>query len=79
MPLKAGALLSPEERAGYLFKAAAVMRRRKLELCAWLTYEVSKSWAEADADVAEAIDFCEFYARQMLRLAGRAAGVAASR
>ncbi len=60
----------PEERAGYLFKAAAVMRRRKFELCAWLTYEVSKSWAEADADVAEAIDFCEYYGRQMLRLAG---------
>jgi len=62
--------VSPEERAGYLFKAAAVLRRRKFELCAWLTYEVSKSWAEADADVAEAIDFCEYYGRQMLRLAG---------
>jgi 1-pyrroline-5-carboxylate dehydrogenase len=58
------------ERAGYLFKAAAVMRRRKFELCAWLTYEVSKSWAEADADVAETIDFCEYYGRQALRLAG---------
>ncbi len=60
----------PAERAGYLLKAAAIMRRRKYELCAWLTYEVSKSWAEADADVAEAIDFCEYYARQMLRLGG---------
>ncbi|HEX6292709.1 MAG TPA: L-glutamate gamma-semialdehyde dehydrogenase [Herpetosiphonaceae bacterium] len=60
----------PAERAGYLFKAAAVMRRRKFELCAWLTYEVSKSWAEADADVAEAIDFCDYYGRQMLRLGG---------
>lgn len=58
------------ERAGYLFKAAAIMRRRKPELCAWLTYEVSKSWAEADADVAETIDFCEYYGRQALRLAG---------
>jgi 1-pyrroline-5-carboxylate dehydrogenase len=57
-----------EERAGYLIKAAAVMRRRKWELCALLTYEVSKSWAEADADVAEAIDFCEYYARQMIEL-----------
>jgi len=57
------------ERAGYLFKAAAVMRRRKFELCAWLTHEVSKSWVEADADVAEAIDFCDYYARQMLELA----------
>lgn len=60
----------PAERAGYLLKAAAIMRRRKHELAAWMTYEVSKSWAEADADVAEAIDFCEYYARQMLRLAG---------
>lgn len=59
-----------EERAGYLLKAAAVMRRRKHELAAWMIHEVSKSWAEADADVAEAIDFCEYYARQMLRLAG---------
>jgi 1-pyrroline-5-carboxylate dehydrogenase len=58
------------ERAGYLFKAAAIMRRRKFELCALLTCEVSKSWAEADADVAEAIDFCDYYARQMLRLDG---------
>lgn len=58
------------ERAAYLFKAAAIMRRRKAELCAWLTYEVSKSWAEADGDVAEAIDFCEFYGRQALRLGG---------
>ncbi|HEU5100666.1 MAG TPA: L-glutamate gamma-semialdehyde dehydrogenase [Roseiflexaceae bacterium] len=58
-----------QERADYLFKVAAEMRRRKLELCAWIIYEVSKSWAEADADVAEAIDFCEFYAKEMLRLA----------
>lgn len=57
-----------QERAGYLFKAAEEMRRRKAELSAWIIYEVSKSWAEADGDVAEAIDFCEFYAREMLRL-----------
>jgi len=60
--------VAPSERAGYLFKAAAVMRRRKFEFCAWLTYEVGKNWAEADADVAEAIDFLEFYGREMLRL-----------
>jgi 1-pyrroline-5-carboxylate dehydrogenase len=59
-----------EQRAGYLFKAADEMRRRKFELSAWIIYEVSKNWAEADADVAEAIDFCEFYGREMLRLAG---------
>ncbi|MBK9711381.1 MAG: L-glutamate gamma-semialdehyde dehydrogenase [Kouleothrix sp.] len=59
-----------EQRADYLFKAAAELRRRKLELAAWMVYEVSKSWAEADGDVAEAIDFCEYYGREMLRLAG---------
>ena len=62
-------LVQPEERAQYLVRTAAEMRRRKFELAAWLVYEVSKNWAEADADVAEAIDFCEFYAREMMRLA----------
>ena len=57
-----------EKRADLLFKAAAIMRRRKHELSAWMINEVGKSWAEADGDVAEAIDFCEFYAREMLRL-----------
>ncbi|HEY1013259.1 MAG TPA: L-glutamate gamma-semialdehyde dehydrogenase [Herpetosiphonaceae bacterium] len=61
---------SGDERARYLFRAAAAMRRRKFEFEAWLVYEVSKSWAEADADVAEAIDFMEYYGRQMLRLSG---------
>ena len=59
----------PVERARYLFRAAAIMRRRKFEFAAWLVYEVSKSWVEADADVAEAIDFMEYYGREMLRLA----------
>lgn len=59
-----------EQRANYLFKAAAIMRRRKFEFAAWMVYEVSKSWPEADADVAEAIDFMEYYGREMLRLAG---------
>ncbi|MBR2570310.1 MAG: aldehyde dehydrogenase family protein, partial [Paenibacillus sp.] len=62
-------LVSPEARAGYLFKAAAEIRRRKFEFSAWLVYEVGKNWGEADADVAEAIDFLEFYGREMLRLA----------
>ncbi|TCZ77741.1 L-glutamate gamma-semialdehyde dehydrogenase [Paenibacillus albiflavus] len=61
-------LVDPAVRAGYLFKASAIMRRQKFEYCAWLVYEVGKNWAEADADVAEAIDFLEFYAREMLRL-----------
>lgn len=57
-----------EVRARILFKAAAVMRRRKHELSAWMSYEVGKNWAEADADTAEAIDFLEYYGRQMLKL-----------
>lgn len=60
---------SPELRAGYLFKAAAELRRRKLEFAAWQIYEVGKNWAEADGDIAEAIDFLEFYGREMLRMA----------
>ena len=59
----------PAERARYLFKAAAVMRRRKFEFSAWLVTEAGKSFAEADADTAEAIDFMEYYGRQMLRYA----------
>ncbi|MDX1660474.1 MAG: L-glutamate gamma-semialdehyde dehydrogenase [Gemmatimonadota bacterium] len=57
------------ERAGYLFDAADIMRRRRLELAAWMVWEVGKSWAEADADVAEAIDFCDYYARLMMHYA----------
>ena len=56
-------------RAQYLFDAARVMRRRRFELAAWQLYECGKPWREADADVAESIDYCEFYAREMLRLA----------
>ena len=52
-----------------LLRAAAVIRSRKYEFDAWLVYEAGKTWPEADADVSEAIDFCEYYARQMLRLA----------
>ncbi|HUX44018.1 MAG TPA: L-glutamate gamma-semialdehyde dehydrogenase [Terracidiphilus sp.] len=58
-----------ETRASLLLNAAEIIRRRKLEFSAWLVYEVGKNWAEADADVAETIDFCEFYAREALRLA----------
>ena len=56
-------------RAEYLFKIAGIMRERKHELSAWMVFEVSKTWAEADGDTAEAIDFCEFYGREMLRWA----------
>jgi 1-pyrroline-5-carboxylate dehydrogenase len=59
------------DRAEYLFRAAARMRERKHWFSAWLVYEVGKSWAEADADTAESIDFMEFYGREMLRYAGK--------
>ena len=55
------------ERAEYLFKIAEIMRQRKHELSAWMVFEVSKTWTEADGDTAEAIDFMEFYGREMLR------------
>ena len=55
------------ERAAYLLEAARRMRERRHTFSAWMVYEVGKSWAEADGDTAEAIDFMEFYAREMLR------------
>ena len=60
---------SVEERASLLFRVGDLMRERKFEFCAWLVFEVSKNWAEADADIAETIDFCEYYSREALRLA----------
>jgi 1-pyrroline-5-carboxylate dehydrogenase len=59
-----------EERVSLVLGAADLIRERKFDFCAWLTYEVGKNWAEADADVGETIDFLEFYAREALRLAG---------
>ncbi len=56
-------------RAEVLFAAARILRQRRHEFSAWMIYEVGKTWPEADADTAEAIDFCEFYAREALRLA----------
>jgi 1-pyrroline-5-carboxylate dehydrogenase len=56
------------ERAALLSRVAEMVGGRKFELCAWLTYEVGKNWAEADADVGETIDFLKFYARQALQL-----------
>ena len=58
-----------QTRTSLLLGAAEIIRQRKFEFCAWLTYEVGKNWAEADADVGETIDFLEFYAREALRLA----------
>lgn len=59
---------APEARARVMLRAAGIMRRRKFELLAWEAYEGGKPWSEADAQVAEAIDFLEYYAREMLRL-----------
>ncbi|HSB71660.1 MAG TPA: proline dehydrogenase family protein, partial [Candidatus Methylomirabilis sp.] len=59
---------SPEERAGILFRAAAIARRRRLTLAAWQVLDVGKNWSEADADVCEAVDFLEYYGREMIRL-----------
>jgi len=56
-----------QERAAIGFKAAEIMRRRRLEVNAWMITEAGKSWAEADADTAEAIDFLDFYAREAMR------------
>ena len=56
------------ERAEWLLRAVAILRRRKFEMSAWMVFEVGKTWPEADADTAEAIDFFEFYAREALRL-----------
>src|SRR5579871_2498926 len=59
-----------EERVRMLLDAARILRRRKFEFDAWLVYEAGKTWLEAEADVSEAIDFCDYYAREMVRLAG---------
>jgi 1-pyrroline-5-carboxylate dehydrogenase len=56
------------DRVGLLLRAAGLIRQRHFEFCAWLTLEVGKNFAEADADVGECIDFLEFYAREALRL-----------
>ena len=60
----------PTERAEYLFKAATIIRDRKHYFSAWMVVETGKTWAEADGDTAEAIDFLEFYGREMLKWAG---------
>jgi len=59
------------ERAAIGFKAAEIMRRRRFEVNAWMILEAGKSWAEADGDTAEAIDFLDFYSREMLRYAAK--------
>jgi len=60
-----------EARVQLLFRVAELMRSRKHEFSAWMIHEVAKTWPEADGDTAEAIDFLEFYAREMLRYADK--------
>ncbi|MET0729398.1 MAG: proline dehydrogenase family protein [Acidimicrobiales bacterium] len=60
------------ERAGLLFRAAEWMRRRRDDIAALQCFEAGKPWDQADADVCEAIDFCEYYGREILRLAASA-------
>ena len=59
----------PRERVALVLRISSILRRRKHEFSAMMVLEESKSWAEADGDTAEAIDFCEFYARDAERLA----------
>jgi 1-pyrroline-5-carboxylate dehydrogenase len=59
---------SIEERTSLLFRVSVLLRERKFELMAWMIFEVGKNWAEADGDIAELIDFCDFYALEALRL-----------
>ena len=51
-------------------RTAEILRERRMEFNAWLVFEAGKSWAEAEAESGEAIDFCEYYARDMAHLAG---------
>ena len=60
----------PQARAEVLLRAAEILRRRRHEMNATMVLEVGKSWPEADGDTAEAIDFLEFYAREMIRWGG---------
>lgn len=59
------------ERAAVLRRAAALMRQQRFDLAACIVREVGKPWRDADADVAEAIDFCEYYAFRVQEMAGR--------
>ncbi len=59
-----------QDRVRMLLDAAAILRRRKYEFNAWMIFEAGKTWIEAEAEIAEAIDFCEYYAREMNRLDG---------
>lgn len=61
---------NPLDRVAMLVKLAGLIRERKMEYNGWLAFEAGKTWPESEGEVAEAVDFCEFYAREMLRLSG---------
>jgi 1-pyrroline-5-carboxylate dehydrogenase len=63
-------LTNPTDRVRKLLATAGLLREHRFEFDAWLVYEAGKTWPEAEADLSEAIDFCEYYAREMLRLSG---------
>jgi RHH-type proline utilization regulon transcriptional repressor/proline dehydrogenase/delta 1-pyrroline-5-carboxylate dehydrogenase len=66
------------ERAAVLFRAADRLRARRFEIAALECFEAGKPWDQSDADVCEAIDFCEYYGREMIRLDGAAADLVQS-
>ena len=70
---------SPNDRIRKLLAAAHLLREHKFEFDAWLVYEAGKTWPEADADTAEAIDFCEYYARDAAAIRSPAGGAASRR
>ena len=62
------AALPMQDRVEMLLRVGAIFRERKFEFNAWLVYEAGKTWAEAEAEIAEAIDFCDYYARQAMKI-----------
>ena len=66
---KSWRLVAPHERADYLFQVAEIMEERRFDLGALMSLECGKPWREADADVSEAIDFCNYYGKEMIRMA----------
>jgi 1-pyrroline-5-carboxylate dehydrogenase len=60
-----------EKKAGILFKAAAIMREKRFDINSYLVLEAGKNFTEADADTAEAIDFLEYYGREILKYSGK--------
>ncbi|MFN0136813.1 MAG: L-glutamate gamma-semialdehyde dehydrogenase [Phycisphaerae bacterium] len=69
---KSWRLVEPHDRAEVLFRAAEIMEQRRFELSALMSLECGKPWREADADTSEAIDFCNYYGKEMIRMAENA-------